>query len=129
MTGNSVSPPVRQHVGQARLIRLLQDWAQAEAEPARLDVAERLSGWLGAMDTVTLDGALQSIEAYPGRTRQAGAPLDAAALEQRLQRATLDITASRATSWRMAGTPRDSACRISARSWPTCWSMRFCRSR
>lgn len=93
MTGNSVSPPVRQHVGQARLIRLLQDWAQAEAEPARLDVAERLSGWLGAMDTVTLDGALQSIEAYPGRTRQAGAPLDAAALEQRLHRATLDITA------------------------------------
>jgi hypothetical protein len=92
VTGTDSTPP-RQHVGQSRLLCLLQEWARVEAEPSRLDVAERLSGWLGAMDTVTLDGALQSIEAYPAQTRKAGEPIDAGALTQRLHRVTLEMSA------------------------------------
>lgn len=92
MTGID-STPLRQHVGQSRLLHLLQEWARVEAESSRLDVAERLSGWLGAMETVTLEGALQSIEAYPAQTRKAGEPIDAAALSQRLHDATLEMSA------------------------------------
>lgn len=92
MTGTD-TPPSRHHVGQARLLRLLQDWSRVEAESSRLDAAERLSGWLGAMDAVTLDGALQSIEAYPSQTRRPGEAIDADALARRLQQRTLDIAA------------------------------------
>ncbi len=49
-----------------RLIRLLDDWAQPGLDASRQDVAERLSHWLGALDTVKLDAALQAIEGYPG---------------------------------------------------------------
>lgn len=79
-------------LGSSRLVRLLQEWAQVEGEPARQDVAQRLGQWLGAFDTVQLDGSLQSIEAYPSQTRLKGQVLDAAALSERIQRVRAELS-------------------------------------
>jgi hypothetical protein len=45
----------------SRLVRLLSDLASVEVETSKQDVAERLGGWLGVYDAITLHAAHQSI--------------------------------------------------------------------
>lgn len=85
---------LQSHLSQSRLVRLLQEWAQVDGDAARHDVAERLGGWLGAMDTVKLESALQSIQAYASQARDTLPPamaLEPAWLETLLQRTRSDI--------------------------------------
>lgn len=79
-------------LSNSRLVRLLGEWASLDVETPRQDFAERLSGWLTAFDTVRLEAALQSIQAF---ARQGGAtsrdlPL---ALDEFYQRAREALTA------------------------------------
>lgn len=76
-----------------RLVRLLQDWSPLAEEPSRQDAAERLSQWLGAFDTVTLDGALQAIEAYPTQTKRVGNPVAVGALVAAVSQAEAEMRA------------------------------------
>ncbi|MDO8719741.1 MAG: DUF3348 domain-containing protein [Polaromonas sp.] len=45
----------------SRLVRLLSDLASVDVETSKQDVAERLGGWLGVFDAITLHAAHQSI--------------------------------------------------------------------
>lgn len=47
----------------SRLVRLLSDLAGVDIEPPKQDVAERLAGWLGVHDAMTLHAAHQAIQA------------------------------------------------------------------
>ena len=67
--------PLQNHLGSLALVRLLQEWAPAPAEPSRQDTAERLGDWLSPVASVQLDGALQAIASYGvARERKAGGP-------------------------------------------------------
>lgn len=57
------------------------------------DVAQRLGEWLSALDSVRLDGALQTISAYGKQTRQAGQTVDAQALGALCQQTRDHLTA------------------------------------
>jgi len=84
---------VSSRLSSSKLVRLLQDWTQVAGEPSRQDVAQRLSQWLSSVEAVQLDGALQSIEAYPSQTRLAGEALDAGRLHQMVQAVQAELTA------------------------------------
>ncbi len=45
----------------SRLVRLLSDWASVEVEALSQDFSERLGGWLGVFDAITLHAAHQAI--------------------------------------------------------------------
>lgn len=45
----------------SRLVRLLSDLASVDVETSKQDLAERLGGWLGVFDAITLHAAHQSI--------------------------------------------------------------------
>lgn len=81
------------HLSSPPLVRLLRDWVQVGDEPARQDVAERLGEWLGAFDSVQLEGALQALASYAASARRVqGSGRDAAALDAALQRAQTELT-------------------------------------
>jgi len=61
---------------------LLNGWAAAEGEPARQDLAERLSGWLSSLDAIRLHAVLQSVQALPDAPLRALAARDVPDLAQ-----------------------------------------------
>ena len=61
---------LRSSFTSSTLVRLLDEWTPAPAEPSGLDVAERLSLWVNAFDAIRLQAAQQAIAALataPGR--------------------------------------------------------------
>lgn len=58
----------------SRLVRLLSDLASVDVETSKQDVAERLGGWLGVFDAITLHAAHQSINTVDEK-KQSDAPL------------------------------------------------------
>lgn len=74
--------PPPSHLNSLTMVRLLQEWVQTDAEPARQDVAERLGCWLSAFDSVKLDSALQAIASFGAQARQGGLAVDVHALEE-----------------------------------------------
>jgi hypothetical protein len=56
---------LRRNFGSSRLVRLLSDWAPADAAAPRQDVAERLGAWLGVSDAISLHSAHQSMKSAP----------------------------------------------------------------
>lgn len=73
---------LRGNIGGSRLVRLLNGWAAAEGEPARQDLAERLSGWLNPLDAIRLHAVLQSAQALPDAPLRAWAAGEATDLAQ-----------------------------------------------
>lgn len=51
-------------INRSALAVLLEQWERDLPAPQRLDVAERLGQWLGAMDAVRLNAALHAIESH-----------------------------------------------------------------
>ena len=77
-----MSPSAR--LGTPPLVRLLQELVPGDADRAPADVAARLGDWLGAMDSIKLEGALQAITAFGAQARSPGQPVDAPVLQQEL---------------------------------------------
>ena len=56
---------MRSTPARSALVRHLAGWMPADAEPAGMDFAERLSLWLNAFDAIHLQAAHQAIRAVP----------------------------------------------------------------
>jgi hypothetical protein len=81
--------PLRSTFGQSTLVRLLGQWTPVQAEASGLDVAERLSAWVGTLDAIRLQSAHQAIRAMgPAGTapRVGSVAARARALAEDLQR-------------------------------------------
>jgi hypothetical protein len=82
---------LRRNFNSSTLVRLLEAWSSAAGDPSRQDLAERLSGWVGVFDAVTLHAAHQSIGSA-GQGRPEGAPATVKAASP----ATVAVTAAAA---------------------------------
>ncbi len=70
----------------SKLVRLLSDWAPAEAQTSRHDFAQRLSQWLNVADAITLHAAHQSIRPVAVVKPPVAQALPLTALEEDLHR-------------------------------------------
>ena len=75
------------------LVLLLQQWQPTQGEAVRADMAERLGQWLGAVGAVRLNGALHSIESYPGEARHAVPAVDWRAMDDACQGVQAELNA------------------------------------
>lgn len=85
---------LRRTFSRSKLVRLLSDLANVQAEDNKQDVAERLSQWLDAFSTVRLDGALHSIKVFAAQNHAGGRPTPPSSAEAALEQVKAKISNS-----------------------------------
>lgn len=99
---------LQHRLNSSSLVVLLQQWTRDDCRRAPpQDVAEQLSQWLDAMDSIRLSRALHAVGALPSEGAQLGPALDAQAMDAVFQGAKAEvmglITAAIATAKPMRG--------------------------
>lgn len=99
---------LQHRLNSSSLVVLLQQWTRDDCRRAPpQDVAEQLSQWLSAVDSIKLSRALHALEALPSEGPQQGPVVDAQAMDAFFQSAKAEvmgiITAAIATAKPMRG--------------------------
>lgn len=95
---------LQSHLRSSRLVQLLHGWAQVDCEPPRQDIAERLGEWLGALDSIRLDGALQAISSHAAAAARPGSVVDLGGLMRAVEQTKAELMALFAAKKKHAGT-------------------------
>lgn len=98
-------------INRCALQALLQRWQRDVPPGEKHDVAQRLSQWLGAMDSVRLDAALRSLDAAPAGTGALSAH-DGALLDLRWEQGVQELQALVAQHGAPEPAPRGRAARL-----------------